>query len=111
MNLRALLCIILSSSLVFLSMPVHAGMIGTEKLLATQEEAANLAEVRSFVARDEVRHQMAMLGVDPAQVDQRLAALTSGEVQQLAAGINALPAGGDVGIVVILLIVLILLRL
>ena len=50
------------------------------------------------------------LGVDPAKVESRVAALTDGELRALADKVNDAPAGGDalavVGIVFIVLLIL-----
>jgi hypothetical protein len=50
------------------------------------------------------------LGVDPAQVESRVAALTDAELSRLAGQMSEMPAGGDalavIGIVFIVLLIL-----
>ncbi len=111
MNLRALLCGTLSAALIVVTTPVQAAMIDNTEIIAQQASDARQSEVQAFMARDDVRAQLEALGVDPALATQRAAALTGNELQGLAQNIEAVPAGGDVGLGIILLIVLILLLL
>lgn len=88
-----------------------AGTVGTEAMLA---ESAPQSEARATVdaelAREEVRSQMAAMGVDPEAVDARLAALSDDEMAELADNIESAPAGGSViavvGVVFIVLLIL-----
>jgi len=54
----------------------RAELIGTLQAVEATTRAQDLATVNATLARDEVRAQFAALGVDPAQVDARVAALT-----------------------------------
>lgn len=88
-----------------------AGTVGTEAMLA---ESAPQSEARATVdaelAREEVRSQMAAMGVDPEAVDARLAALSDDEMAELADNIESAPAGGSViavvGVVFVVLLIL-----
>jgi predicted glycosyl hydrolase (DUF1957 family) len=113
MNMRSLLCGVLSATLIIATTPVHADMIGTDQILSQQENAANLAQVQTFMARDEVRSKMEALGVDAGEAAQRIAALTDSELQTLAQNIQNMPAGGDsgLGILLTLIVILIILEL
>ena len=89
-----------------------AGTVGTEAMLA---ESAPQSEARATVdaelARQEVRSQMAAMGVDPAAVDARLAALSDDEMAELANNIESAPAGGSViGVVGVVFVVLLILE-
>ena len=104
---------VLSVSLISLGMqtPAAAGIVGTADAVAVAQQQADLAVVRGALDRADVRDQMVKLGVDPAQVDGRLAALTPAELSKLAGDIQQAPAGGDsalaiIGIVFIVLLVL-----
>lgn len=82
----------------------HAGIIGTEALLNAQQ---NRATVETFLAREDVRNQLTLLGVDPALASLRSSNLTNQEVQALAERIQSLPAGGDAaGAIVFIFLVL-----
>jgi hypothetical protein len=88
----------------------HAGLIGTLQVLEADTRAQDLATVNSMLARDELRQQFVALGVDPAAVESRLAALTDSELRMLSAKIAEAPAGADalavIGIVFLVLLIL-----
>ncbi len=90
--------------------PAQASMIGTLDALALEQHADNLASARAALARSNVRERLLVLGVDPADVDARLAALTAEELTLLSGRLEELPAGAGVlevlGIVLIVLLVL-----
>jgi hypothetical protein len=93
-----------------LPLPAHAALIGTEQLL--QGDSSARAKIGAFLARAEVRRELTAQGVDPSDVQARVAALSDDQARDLAARIDQLPAGGDgVGDVlgVLLLVFLILL--
>lgn len=86
-----------------LVLPAHAGIVSSEALVAgaQQERLAGLLE------RDDVQARLKAYGVDPAQAQTRVAALTDEEAARLAAQIDELPAGGDVlGAAVLIFLVL-----
>jgi len=106
-------CVVLvSASLVSLGLqaPAAAGIVGTAEAVAAAQAADPLAAVRGVLARDDVRERMVALGVDPAEVDGRLAALTDAELDLLAEQLEQAPAGGDalavIGIVFLVLMIL-----
>jgi len=88
----------------------YAGMVGTDELLAPASRGEQMSEIRSVLAREDVRTQMLELGVSPTDVDVRLDSLTDSELAQLSAGIDELPAGGSIiwviGVVFIVLLIL-----
>jgi hypothetical protein len=88
----------------------RAELVGTLQAVEATTRAQDLATVDTTLQRDEVRAQFAALGVDPAQVDARVAALTDAELRQLSAQMTDLPAGADalavVGVVFIVLLIL-----
>ena len=88
----------------------RAELIGTLQAVEATTRAQDLATVNATLARDEVRAQFAALGVDPAQVDARVAALTDTELRRLSTQMAGLPAGADalavIGIVFLVLLIL-----
>lgn len=110
--LRSSCAWMLCVSLVTASMPppAEASMIGTLDVLALEQRADSLASARAALARDDVREQLLALGVSPADVDARLAALTAEELALLSDKLEELPAGAGVlevlGIVLLVLLVL-----
>jgi hypothetical protein len=88
----------------------QAELIGTLQAVEASTRAHDLATVNSALARDQVRAQFVALGVDPAQVETRVAALTDSELRTLAGRISSAPAGADalavIGIVFLVLLIL-----
>jgi len=91
-------------------MAADAALIGTLEAVESTTRAQDLASVNSALARDDVRRQFVALGVDPAQVEERIAALTDSELRTLAGRMGEMPAGGDalavIGIVFLVLLIL-----
>lgn len=73
-----------------------AAMVGTEALTITTEQGLK-AELQAALARQEVRDELVARGVDPLQVDARIAALTDEELRLVQSRINELPAGAGAG--------------
>ena len=88
----------------------QAELIGTLQAVEASTRAQDLATVSSALARDQVRAQFVAFGVDPAQVETRVAALTDSELRTLAGRISEAPAGADalaiIGIVFLVLLIL-----
>jgi hypothetical protein len=88
----------------------NAAMIGTLQAVESGSRRQDLATVNAALAREDVRRQFAALGVAPAQVESRIAALTDAELSQLAGQMSEMPAGGDalavIGLVFLVLIIL-----
>jgi hypothetical protein len=103
---------LLSASLVSLGLqaPAVAGVVGTAEAIAAAQGQDARARVQATLARQDVRAEMLALGVDPAEVDGRIAALTGAELETLAERIGDAPAGGDalvvIGIVFLVLMIL-----
>ena len=88
----------------------RAELVGTLQAVEASTRAQDLAAVSATLAREEVRAQFAALGVDPAQVDARVAALTDAELRRLSTQMADLPAGADalavIGVVFLVLLIL-----
>lgn len=103
---------LISLSLVSLGLqaPAAAGIVGTADAVAAVQQQDHRGAVQGVLARADVREQMVTLGVDPAEVEARIAALTDAEVATLATRIEGAPAGGDalvvIGIVFVVLMIL-----
>ena len=86
----------------------HAARISSDTAIA----GADRERIIDVLERAEVRAQLQGLGVKPADVQARVAAMSDAEAAQLAAQLDQLPAGGDgVGAIVgaILIVFLVLL--
>lgn len=90
--------------------PAQAAMIGTEQMVRQEARDARVTEVQRFLAREDVRQQLQSWGVAPELAEQRVAALSDAELEQLAMNIEQQPAGGDalavIGVVFLVLLIL-----
>lgn len=111
-RLKQLFTLVASLSLMFTgTMSVaHAGLVDSATLMQMENRAETIADVREMLAQDSLAAQMERMGVDPAQVSERVAQLTNEELATLQARLHDLPAGGDVlaviGIVFVVLLIL-----
>jgi hypothetical protein len=88
----------------------HAGVIGAEHFLSAVDRQLTIGEIDAVLARGEVRAQLELHGVDPAEATTRVAALNDQELVELAENLETLPAGGSalgtIGVVFIVLLIL-----
>ena len=108
---RRIVAATLIVSLAGAGLPAQAGMLPTDTALKQTSPARE--RIASALERRDVRAQLEALGVNPADVTARVAALTDDEAAQLATRIDQLPAGGDgvgavVGALVLIFIVLLI---
>ena len=90
--------------------PAVAGIVGTSEAVSAARQETSLSTVQAAIARDDVRAKLAELGVNAAELDSRLAALSPAELSMLADKLDEAPAGGDalavIGIVFVVLLIL-----
>jgi hypothetical protein len=91
--------------------PAAAGIIGTSEAVSAARQQDPLSTVQAAMARDDVRAKLAELGVDAAELDGRLAALSPAELSILADQLEQAPAGGSDVLVVIGIVFLVLMIL
>ena len=111
--LRKTVALAMVLHLLALSAPglASAALFSTEQTVTASERDERIERIDEVLAREDVRRKLVELGVDPDEARLRVAALSDMEMQQLEAGINALPAGGDsvflvLGVVFLVLLVL-----
>ena len=76
-------------------------MIGTANVLQLPDVSADREKVARFLARQDVREQLVSFGVNPAEVDPRVAALSDEEIARIPGKIDQMPAGqGAVEVVI-----------
>jgi len=97
--------LILCFGAVSIPVPALAGIVSTEQALAD----SGRDRVAALLERSDVQARLQALGVSPADARARVAALSDAEAAQLAAEIDALPAGGSDFLVVALIVFLVLL--
>ena len=110
------IAIILAANLATLGLvpSAGAGVISTEtaiEMQQMQERAARIERINSILARDSVQSQMIRLGVQPDVAAARIASLSDGELRQLEARMDELPAGADSALTVLGIVLLVLLVL
>ena len=111
MNKRYFVYVLCFALLNLGSPPVaEAGLVTTLQAAAATTRTQDLATVNAALAREEVRAQFEALGVEPAQIESRVAALTDAELRTLAGQMGDMPAGADalavIGIVFLVLLIL-----
>jgi hypothetical protein len=86
------------------SMPVggaRAALIGTDQIIGEAAAASDRDRVAAFLEREDVRSQLVMLGIDPAEAAARVASLSDEEVDQISGHLGQLPSGeGAIGAIV-----------
>lgn len=88
-----------------------AAPIGTETLIELDQRGELLSGIQAKLARDDVRAGFLERGVSPAEVDARVAALSTAELRQLQSELDELPAGGLLAVIGVVFIVLLILDL
>ena len=88
-------------------MPVaSAAMIGTEAVVLETLTQQDRSLILDALNREEVKAKLLSLGVDPAQVQARVDALTTVEIRTISQKLDQLPAGS--GVISLLLVILLL---
>mgnify|MGYP001812469533 CR=1 FL=1 len=102
--------LMLSMSLIGMPTVVLAAPIGTDTVVQLDKRGELVSRIQAQLARDDVRAQFLARGVSPAEVDARIAALSTEELQMLSLQLEDLPAGGNVlaviGVVFVVLLIL-----
>jgi hypothetical protein len=100
-RLRRLLCSMLIVTLAFGAMPVMASasstpLASTADVLSAQSQNDARDRITQVLAREDVQRQLVAQGVDPSEVEKRVAALSDSEAQQMADQLDNMPAGASV---------------
>lgn len=86
---------------------VQAKMVPTTTVISADGQQYDQQQLLSALASDELKQQLQELGVDTGQLNDRIASLTAEEVQQLNAELSEQPAGGIVGVLLTIFVVLV----
>ena len=108
------ICWLLVYALALLQFPVgmaQASIVGTESALDAAASQVHRDRIHAFLAREEVRAQLVVWGVDAREAQARVDALSDREVKRLAERLDGLTAGQDlvgpiVGAIVLIFLVL-----
>jgi len=111
-TLKEMVVVLLMLSMSLIGMPTVAlaAPIGTDTMVQLDKRGELVSRIQAQLARDDVRAQFLARGVSPAEVDARIAALSTEELQMLSLQLDDLPAGGSVlaviGVVFVVLLIL-----
>jgi hypothetical protein len=91
------------------SQAAGAGIVSTQRYLELQSPPTG-DRLNDWLASADVQQQLVAMGVPPAAVEARIAAMTPAERAQLNQRIDEMPAGGDVLVLIgaVFLVLLIL---
>jgi hypothetical protein len=98
---------IVSSILILGMSQATAAVFSSEQVMANQQFNFNKQQVLSYVDSAEVQNKLIELGVSPADAKQRIANMTAEELSALNSQMNEMPAGGIVGIVLTVMVVVV----
>lgn len=108
-HLKFLTCVALIS--LALSGASHAGVFTSDQVIQFQQFDYNKQQVLNMIDDATVQHKLIALGVNADDALKRLDAMTPQEVSELNRQLNEAPAGGIVGTIVTVLVVVAVLDL
>jgi hypothetical protein len=88
--------------------PANAGLVDNEQLAVQAELQTKRDEIRTFMARDDVRAALLDYGVSAADVDARINNLSEAELLRIQNQLESMPAGGDGGVLGAILVVILI---
>lgn len=90
---------------------VQAAMISSEQVAEatiTSSGEQDRARIIAALSRDDVQSALVARGIDPTQAQERVAALTDEEASTMANQLDSAPAGGIIGAIVLIFVVLLI---
>lgn len=89
---------------------VQAGIVGTEASAQLAQHEAVKYKLNELLARQDVQKALIERGIDPAEAQARVDALTPSEARQFAGRLEQLPEGGTtvVGAIVFIFVLLLI---
>ena len=103
---KALIFLLLASG--FWGSYAQAGLISTNAMISVHGESYTKVDLQTALASEELKAQLQTMGVDVGQLNDRITSLTPSEIQQLNTELEQQPAGGIVGALVTVFIVLVI---
>jgi len=107
MTSRLLIASVLSFAVPLQS--TYAVMVTTDQAVPSVQSQSERERISTFLDREDVRKQMQAQGIDANATKARVAALTDEEVHKIAGNMDKLPAGGDGGVLEVLLTIFVVL--
>ena len=87
---------------------VKQEMIPTMAVVDALSREQTQSKVEEFLSREDVRSELIKRGVTPGEVTERLASLSDYELRQLAGQMQQATYGGDIGGILILVVLVLL---
>ena len=88
---------------------VHAARVSNEQVISQTQQLDAQKQLVDIINRADVKQQLLALGVGPEHVTSRINQMTADEIAQLNRQIEALPAGGDLlGVLLVVFIVFVI---
>jgi hypothetical protein len=106
-KLSDIIVVTVTTAMLVLSPAARADIVQTQELATVNQAEQDRAKVQSFVERATVKEKLEAMGVGGLLAKDRVAALSEQEVHALAERIDAMPAGGSLSqmdMVIILLV-------
>jgi len=107
MTSRLLIAAVLSLSVPLQS--TYAVTVATNQAAPSIQSQSERERISTFLDREDVRKEMQAQGIDANATKARVAALTDEEVHKIAGNMDKLPAGGDGGVLEVLLTIFVVL--
>lgn len=109
MKSKSTTAILLSAFLVWgglVSSFATAAVIDTPQMISEQQLQSDKADMKQALAKSEVKDRLLALGVSPADVEQRIDAMSAGELAMLQDKMDEMPAGsGALGLLALLVLI------
>ena len=77
-------------------LPTGGDLVSTQAAISAERADADRERIHDILARDDVQAQLVAQGVDLAEVEARVAALSDQEARQMADQLEEMPAGASV---------------
>lgn len=90
------------------TLPVQAAMISTPDVIQSEQSQYDREQLFSMLDRDDVQEKLVSMGVAPELVQERINSMTDFEIAQLNQQINDMPAGGIIGVIVLIFVVFVI---
>jgi hypothetical protein len=100
--------LIASTTLMGLPLTAQASIVSTDESMSVASADANRDKVTAFLAREDIRSALQAQGVSGDAATDRVKAMSDAEVSQLASRVDQAPAGGILGLIFTVFVVLLI---
>lgn len=100
--------LIASTTLMGLPLTAQASIVSTDESMSVASADANRDKVTAFLGREDIRSALQAQGVSSDAATDRVKAMSDAEVSQLASRVDQAPAGGILGLIFTVFVVLLI---